>query len=79
MRCVIRKQAEVQQGSTTVTLERGGLTLVSKHVPARVCPDCGEQYVDETTASHLPETAERAMVAGGKWTYVNAWPPSRTH
>jgi YgiT-type zinc finger domain-containing protein len=64
MRCVICKLADVQPGSATVTLERGGLTLVVKHVPARVCPNCGEQYVDEQTAGHLLDTAERAMEAG---------------
>jgi YgiT-type zinc finger domain-containing protein len=64
MRCVICKLADVQPGSATVTLERGGLTLVVKHVPARVCPNCGEQYVDEQTASQLLDTAERAMEAG---------------
>jgi len=35
MRCVICKQAETQPGKATVTLERDGLTLVVKGVPAR--------------------------------------------
>jgi YgiT-type zinc finger domain-containing protein len=64
MKCVICKQAETRPGYTTVTLERDHLTLIVKRVPARVCPNCGEQYVDETTASQLLETAERAIEAG---------------
>ena len=36
MKCVICKQAETQPGKTTVTLERGNLTLVIKGVPAQV-------------------------------------------
>ena len=36
MKCVICKQGETLPGVTTVTLERNGLTLVVKSVPARV-------------------------------------------
>ena len=64
MRCVICKQADLETGTATVTLERGGVTLVVKHVAARVCPNCGEEYVDETTATHLLETVEQAERAG---------------
>jgi hypothetical protein len=31
---------------------------VIKRVPARVCANCGEQYVDETIAEQLLDTAE---------------------
>jgi YgiT-type zinc finger domain-containing protein len=48
---------------TTVTLERNGLTLVVKNVPARVCANCGEEYVDEEVASQLLSTAEDAARA----------------
>ncbi len=64
MRCVICKQAETKPGWATVTLERHGLTLVVKRVPAQVCPNCGEEYVDETAAAGLLQTAERAASAG---------------
>ena len=53
MKCLICKQDETQDGATTVTLERGALTLVIKDVPARVCPNCGEAYVDETVTAEL--------------------------
>ena len=64
MTCVICKQAEVRPGTATVTLERNGMTLVVKHVAARVCPNCGEEYVNEEAAAHLMETAEQAARAG---------------
>lgn len=35
IKCLICKQDETQNGVTTVTLERGQLTLVIKDVPAR--------------------------------------------
>ena len=64
MKCVICKQAETSPGKVTVTLERDALTLVIKGVPARVCPNCGEEYVDEEVAARLLETAEEAARAG---------------
>ena len=64
MKCVICKQGETQPGMTTVTLERNGLTLVVKNVPARVCANCGEEYVDQEVATQLLSTAEQAARAG---------------
>ena len=64
MKCLICKQDFVVNGSTTVTLERDGLILVVKNVPARVCPNCGEAYIDEDAAAHLLETAEKMAQAG---------------
>lgn len=64
MKCVVRKQAETQLGTTTITLERDGATLVFKDVPAQVCSNCGEDYVDDAVAGELLQSAE-AMVASG--------------
>jgi YgiT-type zinc finger domain-containing protein len=57
MKCVICKHGEVTSGTATVTLERDKTTLVIKGVPARVCTNCGEEYVDEDTTRQLLETA----------------------
>jgi YgiT-type zinc finger domain-containing protein len=64
MKCVICKHGETRAGKTTVTLEPRGATLVVKSVPARVCDNCGEAYVDEDVARQLLETAELALRAG---------------
>jgi YgiT-type zinc finger domain-containing protein len=64
MKCVICKHGETRPGRTTVTLERGGATLVVKGVPAQVCDSCGEAYVDENTTSQLVGIAEEALRAG---------------
>ena len=66
MKCVICKQAETESGTTTVTLERDELTLVVKNVPAQVCPNCGEAYVDEKAAANLLRTAEQMARAGAQ-------------
>lgn len=64
MKCVICKKADTQLGSTTLTLERGELTLVVKNVPAQVCPNCGEAYVIESVAAQLLENAELMAASG---------------
>ena len=64
MKCLICKQAETYPGTTTVTLERNGLVLVVKEVPAQVCPNCGEAYAGEETTAQLLKTAEQMVRAG---------------
>jgi YgiT-type zinc finger domain-containing protein len=66
MKCLICKLDETQPGVTTVTLERDTLTLVIKDVPAQVCPNCGEAYVDEAVTAELLRTAERMAQAGAQ-------------
>ena len=64
MKCVVCKLGETRPGTATVTLEREGVTLVIKGVPARVCANCGEEYVDEEIAGRLLQAAEEAAQAG---------------
>jgi YgiT-type zinc finger domain-containing protein len=66
MKCVICKHGDVVPGAATVTLERDELTMVVKHVPARICENCGEQYVDEEIASGLFKTAEEMAKSGAQ-------------
>ena len=64
MKCIICKNGETKPGNATVTLEREGTTLVIKGVPADVCANCGEEYVDETITARLLKTAEEAAQSG---------------
>jgi len=64
MICVICKLGETQPDVATVTLERDSMTLVIKNVPALICGNCGEQYLDEQTSARLPATAKEAATAG---------------
>ena len=66
MKCSICKHGETEPGTTTITLERDSLTLVVKGVPAQVCENCGEAYMDEETTHHLLETAEAEAQAGAQ-------------
>lgn len=64
MRCVICKHGITRPGQVTVTLERQSATVVVRRVPAEVCTNCGEEYVDEATAASLLATAETAVRQG---------------
>jgi YgiT-type zinc finger domain-containing protein len=64
VKCVICKKGETQPGKTTVTLEREGMTLVFKSVPADVCANCGEAYVGDKVSSQLLRVAEEAARSG---------------
>jgi YgiT-type zinc finger domain-containing protein len=64
MTCVICKRGNTKPGTATLTIERGGLTLVIKAVPAEVCEVCGESYIDEATTAQLLQQAEQAFQAG---------------
>jgi len=66
MKCLICKKGSIEPGTTTVTLERGGLIMVIKGVPAKVCKNCGEAYVDEKVASELLISAEQAARTGAQ-------------
>jgi YgiT-type zinc finger domain-containing protein len=57
VKCVVCKKGETKAGKATVTLERDGATLVFKGVPARVCANCGEEYVDGEITARLLKSA----------------------
>jgi len=66
VKCVVCKQAETRPGVTTITLQRGDSTFVVKEVPAQICPNCGEDYVDEKVAADVLRSAEDLSRAGAQ-------------
>lgn len=66
MKCVVCRHGETADGFATVTIERNSLTFVVKKVPARVCSNCGEEYVDEVIASELFKTASDVAKSGAE-------------
>lgn len=61
MKCTICKTGTTQPGITTVTLQRGNSVVVIRDVPAEICEDCGEYYLDEVTARRVYATAEQGF------------------
>jgi YgiT-type zinc finger domain-containing protein len=64
MKCVICKTGQTKAGKATVTLEKDGTTVVFKGVPANVCMNCGEEYVDSEITAGLLKSAEAAARDG---------------
>lgn len=64
MKCSICKRGDTSVGKATVTLEKNGTTLVFRGVPAQVCQNCGEEYVDEDVTTQLLNAAEEASRVG---------------
>ena len=64
MKCILCKHGETNPGSATVTLTRDDMTLIVKDVPASVCDNCGEEYVESEITARLLETAESAARDG---------------
>ena len=61
---MICKHGETKKGTTTVTLEKGSSTIVFKEVPAYICDNCGERYIDDSTTKELLSKA-REIVKNG--------------
>jgi YgiT-type zinc finger domain-containing protein len=66
MKCNICKTGETGPGFATVTLQRGGATLIVKGVPAEVCVNCGEYYLSEPVAAEVLARAELAVEHGAE-------------
>jgi len=48
----------------------GRITIV-KNVPADVCKQCGESYIDHDTAIKLEQIVEQAQQSGAEVTIIN--------
>ena len=64
MICLICRQAEIVNGLTSMTFERGEVRLVVNKVPAHICPSCRESYVDEEVAMQLLQDLDKMSNAG---------------
>jgi YgiT-type zinc finger domain-containing protein len=61
---MICKHGETVEGFTSVTLEKDGATIVFQKVPALVCDNCGEKYLDSDVSSKVLKKA-REIIKGG--------------
>ncbi len=66
MKCLMCKNGVTAKGKATVTLTRGGSVVVIKEVPAQVCRNCGEYYLDEGTAETVYRQADDAVKRGAE-------------
>ncbi|NLK46148.1 MAG: type II toxin-antitoxin system MqsA family antitoxin [Treponema sp.] len=64
MKCQICKHGEMHEGFTQVVLTRKNAVFVLKNVPALVCDDCSEYYLDEQTAQDIHSKISDCFSAG---------------
>ena len=61
MKCAICQHGRTEDGYTTIVLERTQTTVVFKKVPAKICDNCGEEYVSaEVNEALLRQAQEEA-------------------
>jgi YgiT-type zinc finger domain-containing protein len=53
MKCLICKYGETVKETTTITLDSQKSTIVFKEVPAEICNNCGEKYIDDNVTKEL--------------------------
>jgi len=64
MECVICEYGATRRSTATVTIACGTTIVVVKDVPADVCDNCGEEYVDGTVTARLLRTLGEAAHSG---------------
>ena len=53
MKCAICRNGHTENGFTTVILEQNNTILVFKRVPAKICDNCGEEYISSEVNNKL--------------------------
>ena len=61
MTCVICKNKKMKRGTTVLLIERGKAVLLVTDIPARICANCGESYIDERTAKQVEALANEEL------------------
>ncbi len=64
MICPVCRQGALMPGAVTVTLEREAATVVYTGVPAEVCDNCGEEYVEQSVTQSLLKSFDEAVLNG---------------
>ena len=61
MQCLVCKNDKFNQGMTSLNIERGAAILVITDIPARVCTNCGEPYIEADTAREVQKIADTTL------------------
>jgi len=60
----------MREGTTLLPIERGNAILLITDIPAQVCINCGEPYLNEETARDVQELANETLA--GEVSYAEA-------
>ena len=70
MKCLVCKHNRFKKGTTLLPIERGKAILLITDIPARVCTNCGEPYLEEETAQGVQDLANETL--SGEVSYAKA-------
>lgn len=68
MKCLVCKHNRFKNGTTVLPIERGNAILLITDIPARVCENCGETYIEEETAQDVQDLAEETLSGAVSYT-----------
>ena len=60
----------MERGTTVLPIEREREILLITDIPAQVCVNCGETYIEEDTAKGVQELARKTF--SGEISYANS-------
>jgi YgiT-type zinc finger domain-containing protein len=66
MNCTICKTGEMHPGKTTVMVERDRTVVIVREVPALICDNCGEYYLDNPVATRAATIVDNAVKNGAE-------------
>ncbi|MBF0398610.1 MAG: type II toxin-antitoxin system MqsA family antitoxin [Desulfobacterales bacterium] len=65
MKCAICRNGHTENGFISVVFEQKNTTLVFKRVPAKICDNCGEEYItseiNKKLLSHARDEINRGI------------------
>ncbi len=70
MICLVCKHNRFKKGTTILPIERGKAILLITDIPARVCENCGETYIEEEIAQDVQDLANETLA--GEVSYTRA-------
>lgn len=63
---------EMKKGTTVLTFQMSDREIVVIHdVPALICEQCGEEYVESATAKKVEEKVQKALADGIKMGFID--------
>jgi YgiT-type zinc finger domain-containing protein len=68
MKCLVCKHNRFKKGTTMLPIERGKAILLITEIPARVCTNCGEPYLNEETAQNVQDMANERLSGEVRYT-----------
>lgn len=61
MKCLVCKHNRFKKGTTVLPIEHGKAILLINDIPARVCENRGETYIDEAIAQDVQDLANDTL------------------